>query len=193
MDLLFLLFSSFFFSFFFVACCLPFHRYWHMAEDGCYIVTFSSMEHPDCKVDPAFIRGECGTSTACRMKGIGRCMSPLPFFLFGLIWFLYSLYSNRKDQSHESQNWGSVMPYLIFLFFYLFCFALLIFFFFFCNVFACCMRFALNTDLRWCYLLFFSSFLVLFWFTLIWLTFFAQLNWSVLHFTSLNLTWLHWT
>eukprot|EP00752_Nemacystus_decipiens_P007751 g6928.t2 len=33
-------------------------RYWHMAEDGCYIVTLSSMEHPECPVDPAFVRGE---------------------------------------------------------------------------------------------------------------------------------------
>ena len=29
-----------------------------MAEDGCYIVTFSSMVHPDCPVDPNFVRGE---------------------------------------------------------------------------------------------------------------------------------------
>lgn len=29
-----------------------------MAEDGCYIVTFASMVHPDCPVDPSFVRGE---------------------------------------------------------------------------------------------------------------------------------------
>lgn len=29
-----------------------------MAEDGCYIVALSSMEHPQCPVDPAFVRGE---------------------------------------------------------------------------------------------------------------------------------------
>eukprot|EP00903_Cladosiphon_okamuranus_P015669 g14470.t1 len=33
-------------------------RYWHMAEDGCYIVALSSMEHPLCPVDTAFVRGE---------------------------------------------------------------------------------------------------------------------------------------
>lgn len=38
------------------------YRYWHMAEDGCYIVALSSMEHPQCPVDPAFVRGEAGVS-----------------------------------------------------------------------------------------------------------------------------------
>ncbi|CAM9908395.1 unnamed protein product [Scytosiphon promiscuus] len=33
-------------------------RYWHMAEDGCYIVALSSMEHPQCPADPSFVRGE---------------------------------------------------------------------------------------------------------------------------------------
>lgn len=29
-----------------------------MAEDGCYIMALSSMEHPDCPPDPDFVRGE---------------------------------------------------------------------------------------------------------------------------------------
>jgi len=29
-----------------------------MSEDGCYIVTLSSMEHAQCPVDPEFVRGE---------------------------------------------------------------------------------------------------------------------------------------
>ncbi|CAM9152802.1 unnamed protein product [Hapterophycus canaliculatus] len=33
-------------------------RYWHMAEDGCYIVALSSMKHPQCPADPSFVRGE---------------------------------------------------------------------------------------------------------------------------------------
>ncbi|CBJ29444.1 conserved unknown protein [Ectocarpus siliculosus] len=33
-------------------------RYWHMAEDGCYIMALSSMEHHDCPPDPEFVRGE---------------------------------------------------------------------------------------------------------------------------------------
>lgn len=45
------------------------HRYWHMAEDGCYIVALSSMEHRQCPADPGYVRGEGGVPvgrSACR-------------------------------------------------------------------------------------------------------------------------------
>lgn len=33
-----------------------------MAEDGCYIVALSSMEHGQCPADPCYVRGEGGGS-----------------------------------------------------------------------------------------------------------------------------------
>lgn len=49
-------------------------RYWHMAEDGCYIMALSSMEHHDCPTAPDFVRGEKLVKylpAVCEPAGVG--------------------------------------------------------------------------------------------------------------------------